>query len=112
MDGSVEHYKACLITKGFSQCPRFNYFKTFASIAKFAAICAILTLSTLEDFHLGFVDISYVFINRDLDTVVYMEQPKGFEQGKPKMVYCLIKGLYGLKQVSCLWHKKLKAALE
>ena len=79
MDGSVEHYKACLITKGFSQCPGFNYFETFVSIAKFVAIYAILMLSVLKDFYLGSMDISYMFINRDLDTVVYMEQPEEFE---------------------------------
>ena len=79
MDDSVKHYKTCLVTKGFSQCPGFNYFETFVSIAKFVAIYAILMLSVLKDFHLGSMDISYMFINRDLDTVVYMEQPEEFE---------------------------------
>ena len=82
-DGSVERYKARLVAKGFSQRPGFDYFETFAPTAKFAAIRAILALSALEDFHLRSVDISHAFINGDLDTVVYMEQPEGFEQGGP-----------------------------
>ena len=82
-DGSVERYKARLVAKGFSQRPGFDYFETFAPTAKFAAIRAILALSALEDFHLRSVDISHAFINGDLDTVVYMEQSEGFEQGGP-----------------------------
>ena len=71
-DGFVEYYKACLIAKGFSQCPRFDYFETFAPTAKFVAICAILALFAFEDLYLCFVDIFYVFISGDLDNIVYM----------------------------------------
>ena len=56
------------------------------------------------------IDIFHAFINDDLDTMVYMEQFEGFEQGGPEMVCCLMKGLYRLKQTSCLWYKKLKMA--
>ena len=62
MSGFVKRYKACLVIKGFSYYPRFDYFKTFAPIAKFVAICAILAHSALNNFYLHFVDISYVFI--------------------------------------------------
>ncbi|THH17646.1 hypothetical protein EW146_g3207 [Bondarzewia mesenterica] len=78
-----KHYKARLVANDFSHCPGFDYFETFDPTAKFAAIRAILALSAIEDFHLRSVDISHAFINGELDTKVYMEQPEGFEQGEP-----------------------------
>ncbi|THH03269.1 hypothetical protein EW146_g10476, partial [Bondarzewia mesenterica] len=87
-DGLLEHYKARLVANDFSHCPGFDYFETFDPTAKFAAIRAILALSAIEDFHLRSVDISHAFINGELDTKVYMEQPEGFEQGEPITSVC------------------------
>lgn len=36
--GHVERYKARLVTQGFSQVPRVDYFDTFASVAHLASI--------------------------------------------------------------------------
>jgi hypothetical protein len=41
-----------------------------------------------------------------------MEQPDGFEQGKPSHVLRLRKSLYGLNQVPRVWNEKLNSALQ
>jgi hypothetical protein len=41
-----------------------------------------------------------------------MEQPDGFEQGKPGHVLWLRKSLYGLKQAPRVWNEKLDSALQ
>src|SRR6201999_2631837 len=37
-DGSIEHYKACLVAKGFFQRPGFDFTETFSPTAKYQAI--------------------------------------------------------------------------
>jgi hypothetical protein len=44
------------------------------------------------------VDISYAYLNRELVEEIYMQQPEGFEVGRPEYVCRLQKSLYGLKQ--------------
>jgi hypothetical protein len=58
------------------------------------------------------VNISNAFLNGDLVEEVYMEQPDGFEQGKPGHVLWLWKSLYGLRQAPRVWNEKLDSALQ
>ena len=58
-----------------------------------------------------FTYILWIFFMHLL-TIVYIEQPIGFEQEGSEMVCYLIKSLYKLKQISYLWYKKLNAGLE
>jgi len=44
----------------------------------------VLALAAIEDWHLGSIDISHVYLNGEMDVPVYMEQPEGFTQGDRK----------------------------
>jgi hypothetical protein len=48
-DGSVNHYKACLAAKGFSQRPGIVFDETFAPTTKWAALHAIFAIAALEN---------------------------------------------------------------
>ena len=48
-DGSVERYKARLVTKGFTQTHGIDYQKTFAPVAKINSICVLLSLAISFD---------------------------------------------------------------
>ncbi len=65
----------------------------------------------LQDLELESVDISSAYLKGELKEEVYMKQPKGFEEKTPKWVWQLCKSLYGLKQASRCWHKKLHEVL-
>jgi len=80
-DGSVEHYKACLVAKEFSQHPGIDYNKVFAPTFHSAALRLILALAGIEDMELCSVDITSAFPNGDLEEVIYMRQPEEFVQG-------------------------------
>jgi len=97
-DGSIERYKARLVAKGYSQCPSLDYTEMFAPTTKFAALRAILAIAAIEDLELESLDISSAFLNGDLDSEVYLQQPEGFHQGDSDRVWRLLKSLYGLKQ--------------
>ena len=110
-DGSIERYKARLVAKGYSQRPGFDYNEVFAPTFRFAAIRTIIALAALNNLHLRSVDISHAFTNGDLEETIYMRQAEGFHEGGPSQVYLLLKSLYGLKQASRQWNKKLHSVL-
>jgi len=109
-DGSIEHYKACLVAKGYSQRPSIDYNEVFAPTFCPATLHLILALAAIEDMELCSVDISAAFTNGDLDETIYMRQPEGFYQKGPNMVCRLKKSLYDFKQSARQWNIKLHAA--
>jgi hypothetical protein len=110
-DGSIERYKARLVTKGYSQHPGFDYTEVFAPTFCYAAICTVIALAAVNNLHLCSVDISHAFLSGDLEETIYMHQAEGFHKGSSNQVYHLHKLLYGLKQAARQWNKKLHDAL-
>ena len=111
-DGSVERYKARLCAKGYSQQQGIDYTETFAPVAKFSSIRALLALAAHYDLEIHQMDIKTAFLNGDLDEDIYMIQPEGFVvKGKESWVCKLNKSLYGLKQASRAWYQKMDQAL-
>lgn len=107
-DGTVERYKARLVAKGFAQKPHLDYTETFAPVAKFASLRAVLALAAIEDMEIHSMDVSSAFLNGDLDEEIYMHQPEGFSApGQEHLVCRLKKALYGLKQSPRQWYQKL-----
>jgi len=53
------------------------------------------------------MDVKTAFLHSILpkDKTAYLEQPEGFEEpGKDNWVMKLMKSIYGLKQVGCIWN--------
>ena len=75
-DGSLECYKARLVTKGYLQCLSFNFKETFAPTVRYATICTILAIAALEDLELCSMDISHAYFNGKLEKDIYMQQLK------------------------------------
>jgi hypothetical protein len=68
----------------------------------------IVTLN-LELHHLY---VETAFVHGDLDKEIYMEQPTHFKDVEhPNFVCKLMKAIYGLKQLSRMWHTKLHSYL-
>jgi hypothetical protein len=80
VDGEVEHYKARLVARGFTQTFGVDYNETFAFVAKFVSIRCILALTVIEDMEIHQMNVKIAFFNVDLEEEIYMEQPKGFAQ--------------------------------
>jgi hypothetical protein len=110
-NGSIERYKCRLVAKGCSQRPGFDYVEVFSPTCRYATLRLILAITAKENLHLHSVDISSAFLNGDLDEEIYMKQPEGFEQHGPDHVCRLSKSIYGLKQASRQWNKKLHEVL-
>ena len=77
-DGSIDHYKAQLVAKGYNQHPGFDYLEVFIPTVHLSSIRVILMLAALPDLHLHSLDVSHAYLNGEMDCEIYMAQPEGF----------------------------------
>jgi reverse transcriptase-like protein len=110
-DGTIQKYKACVITQGFTQIKNIDYDETFAPVAKFTSLCTILTIAAEEDLEVHQMDVKSAYLNGVLKEEIFMEPPPGFDVPEG-MVLCLVKAVYGTKQGGRIWYENIRSKLE
>ena len=111
-DGSIERYKAQLVTQGFSQKQGLDYDETSSPVIRFESFRTLVAIAVQKGLKLHQLDITAVFLNGCLEEEVFMKQPEGFvEEGKEHLVCKLKQSLYGLKQSPQCWNYTLDAHL-
>ena len=67
----------------------------------------IIAIAALQNLEIHQMDVKIVFLDRDLDKKIYIEQHEGFSASeKEGKVYRLIRLLFGLKQTLKQCHDK------
>ena len=79
-DGSIERYKARLVTQGFTQIYGIDYQETFAPITKINSIRILISLAIHFNWPLHQLDVKNAFLNRDLEEEVFIDLPLGFKK--------------------------------
>ena len=88
----------------FYQKEGINYEETFAPVARYTLIRAIMALASMMKWDLHQMDVKTTFLNGVIEEV-YIEQPQGFEVEDRRTHVCkLKKALYGLKQAPRAWY--------
>ena len=62
-DGSIEKYKAIFVARGFSQKEGIDYEETFAPVARYTSIRAIMALASMMKWDLHQMDVKTSFLN-------------------------------------------------
>jgi hypothetical protein len=82
------------------------------TIARLESIRILLAYASHHNFKLQQLDVKTAFLNGPLNELVFVKQPRGFENPKFRNhVYRLDKALYGLKQAPRAWYEHLKELL-
>ena len=109
-----EQYKARLVAKGFSQVHGIDYQETFAPTAKITSVRMLLQLAIQNDYVVHQMDVKSAYLNADIDTEIYLDQPDGYivtNENDKELVWKLRKSLYGLKQSGRNWNALLHSFL-
>jgi hypothetical protein len=70
-DGAITKYKARLVAKGFLQRYGVDYDETYAPVARYPSIRAILALTAHHDWELHQMDVKSAYLNGDLKEAIW-----------------------------------------
>ena len=76
-----------------------------------ATIRVVLALASIKRWYVQQLDANNAFLHGDLSEDACMTVPPGVSTSKPNQCCKLMKSLYGLKQASRKWYKKLSILL-
>lgn len=100
-------YRARLVARGFMQKEGIDYTQTFSPVISMPALRFILVIMLNENLNVFVLDVKTAFLNGDLNEVIYMDQPEGYEDNSGRKCK-LKKSLYGLKQAPRQWYEKFQ----
>ncbi|GJW46027.1 retrotransposon protein, putative, ty1-copia subclass [Tanacetum coccineum] len=72
---------ARLVACGFTQRAGIDYNEVFSPVVQHISIRVILALTACKDYELEQLDVNTTFLHRNLEEVIYMRQPLGYEHG-------------------------------
>ena len=105
-DGQIEHFKARLVARGFSQEFSKDYNDTFAPVIHLESLRVLFTLAATYGLIAHLMDATNAYVGSQIDKRIIMSVPQGVE-ALPDHVCEILQSLYGLKQSGRLWHQKI-----
>ena len=96
-DGTLERFKARLVTRGFSQVYREDYMDTFTLIVRMDILRIFLIIMAIEDLEYNYFNIKNAFTKSILKERIFLSKPKGVLV-RDGYVLHILRSLYSLKQ--------------
>lgn len=104
-------YRARLVAKGCSQKYGVDYDETFSPVVRHTTLRLLFALSVQLNLNVTHLDVKTAFLNGELSETIYMQKPLGYMCTNDKKILKLKKAIYGLKQASRAWHKKVDSCM-
>ncbi|GJU19075.1 zinc finger, CCHC-type containing protein [Tanacetum coccineum] len=105
VNGTIEKFKARLVSQGLRQKSGIDYFDTYAPVARISTIKLLIVMALIHNLIIHQMDVKTAFLNGELDDEVYINQPQGFIMlGNENKLCKLVKSLYGLKHAPKQWY--------
>ena len=86
-DGSVEKYKARFVARGFSQVESIDYDETFASVARYTLIRALISIAAEMGWKIHQMDVKTAFLNGIIQEEIYVEQTLALRYMRERHMY-------------------------
>jgi len=84
----MEHHKAHLVAKGFSQIHGLDFEDTFSPVVRPATVWIIISIVVTSGWLLHQLNVKNVFLHGHIFEEVYMDQPPGYTNTQfPYRVY-------------------------
>lgn len=99
---SNNDYKARLVVRGFQQNEYIE--NAYSPVGKMQTLKILLSYSCNNNLFVEQMDVETAFLNAQVKSEVYVNQPEGYETNDNK-VYKLHKALYGLKESPRVWYE-------
>lgn len=108
---TIERFRAKVVLRGFAQREGIDYHELYAPTCRFEVIRCILSVAVREFLVLWQADARAAFLVAPLDTQIYMDQIRGFEDKTNRK--CLLKqALYVAKQSPRCFYIKFREIIE
>ena len=70
-DGTIDHYKARLVSRGFTQEYEIDYEETFAQVARLSSVRTLIAISVARKWPVFQMDVKNDFLNGELKENLY-----------------------------------------
>lgn len=104
-------YRARLVGKGFTQKAGIDYQETFSPVIRHSTLRLLFAISVQLGMDITHLDVKTAFLNGHLKESIFMHLPEGFPIINSNKVLKLRKAVYGLKQSSLAWYKRVEEIL-
>jgi Reverse transcriptase (RNA-dependent DNA polymerase) len=91
-DGSIDRYKARLVLLGHLQRADIDYNETYAPVAEFTVIRALLAKTASSEWLVHQMDVKCAFLNGNVEEDIYMSLPG--EYAHPQGLVCKLQKAY------------------
>ena len=92
-EGAIERFKSRFCVCGYSQTQGVDYDQSFSATLRSTSLRALLGVASQERLSLEHFDVTSAFTQAEIDTILYVEPPKGFpnlqrDERACKIAYC------------------------
>ena len=113
-DGSIDKFKVRVVVNGQTQKHGVDFDRVFSTVVKMSTVRLLLTIACKLSMSLSSLDVVQAYLHAKLDRPLYMRVPPGLprtDSNGDKLICCLDKSLYGLRQAAREWNKLFVAFL-